>query len=370
MNKILLVVPMVFSIVCCRPKKEQENKIQTFTITQPIVVDTSITADYVASIQSKQNVEIRSKVKGYLDKIYVEEGSMVNSGQVLFKLSSVEFQQEVKRSQALLKLAVADAKSAELELQNTQRLFAKGIVSKSELDKAKILVESANAKIEEAQAHLQSAEFHLSQTVIKAPFDGIINRIPFKMGSLIDDGTLLTTLSNNQEVFAYFYVSEKEYLSLKSNKNLNLNSKITLLLANNKPHLYKGNIENEDGEFDLSTGNIAFRVRFANPDLLIKHGSTGKIRLFTDLKDAMIIPQKSTFEIQDQVYVFVIDQNNVVRSRNIKIKHRLPHLFVVEKGLTTADKIVFEGIQNIKDGDQIQPKLLRMSELDLNQQED
>lgn len=358
---------MVFGLVSCQPKQEQQQIEQTLTVTQPIMVDTSVAVDYIASIQSKQNVEIRSKIKGYLDKIYVEEGSMVKSGQVLFKISSVEFQQEVKRSQALLKLAIADEKSAELELQNIQRLFAKGIVSKSELDKAKILVESANAKIEEAQAQLQSAEFHLSQTVIKAPFDGIINRIPFKMGSLIDDGTLLTTLSNNQEVFAYFHVSEKEYLSLKSNKDLNLDSKITLLLANNKPHLYKGKIENEDGEFDLSTGNIAFRVRFANPDLLIKHGSTGKIRIFTDLKDAMIVPQKSTFEIQDQVYVFVLDQNNVIRSKNIKIKHRLPHLFIVEKGLTTSDKIVFEGIQKVKDGDKIKPRLLPMSELILNQ---
>jgi membrane fusion protein (multidrug efflux system) len=180
---------------------------------------------------------------------------------------------------------------------------------------------------------------------------------------LIDEGTLLTTLSNNKEVFAYFNVSEKEYLGYATQKENKEEGSITLLLANGQAHKFKGIVETIEGEFDKNTGNIAFRGKFPNPDLLLKHGSSGKVQLTNELKNALITPQKSTYEIQDKFYVFVVDTNNVVKQRNIEIKQRLPHLYVVESGLSASDKMIYEGIQNVKEGDKIQTEFISLKKI-------
>jgi membrane fusion protein (multidrug efflux system) len=180
---------------------------------------------------------------------------------------------------------------------------------------------------------------------------------------MIDEGSLLTTISNNKEVFAYFNVSEKEYLNIRAQKATIDKNKITLLLANNQPHQYKGAIETIDGEFDKNTGNIAFRAKFANPDILLRHGSSGKVQLINELDKALVIPQKSTFEIQDKYYVFLVDANNTIKAKNILVKQRLPHLFVIENNLSVNEKIVYEGIQNVKEGDQINGEFISMRKI-------
>jgi len=205
------------------------------------------------------------------------------------------------------------------------------------------------AKVDQAKSEVEIAKMYLSLTEIKSPFEGVIHRIPFKTGSLIDEGSLLTTISNNKEVFAYFNVSEKEYLEYK---NTIKNRKVRLMLANNQLHKYEGKIETIDGEFDKSTGNIAFRAKFNNPDLLLKHSSSGKILIENKLQKAMLIPQKCVFEIQDKLFVYVVE-NNMIKTRNISIKSRLNHLYIVDKGVTVNDKIIYEGIQNVKQGDHI-----------------
>lgn len=363
MNKIVLLLNIVVGFAACTSNKETKTEAGKFPVTSPLNVDTIYTSEYIAEIQSLQNVEIRAKIKGYIEKIYVDEGKPVKAGQTLFSINSQEFQKELLKAKAILKSAVAEAKTAELEMQNVKTLSDKNIISKTELDKAKANLDAANAKIDEAKANVESANINLSFAEIKASFDGTINRIPFKAGSLIDEGTLLTTLSNNKEVFAYFNVSEKEYLGYTTQKENGEKHNITLLLANGQSHKYKGTVETIDGEFDKTTGNIAFRATFPNPDLLLKHGSSGKVQITNDLKNALIIPQKTTFEIQDKFYVFVVDANNVVRQRNIKIKQSLPHLYVIESGLSANDKIIYEGIQNVKDGDKIITDFMPMRQI-------
>jgi membrane fusion protein (multidrug efflux system) len=164
-------------------------------------------------------------------------------------------------------------------------------------------------------------------------------------------------------MYAYFNVSEREYLDYKTRAKNDGKNAVTLLLANNQPHKYKGTIETIEGEFDKNTGSIAFRAKFPNPDLLLKHGETGKVQLTVDLKNALIIPQKSTFELQDKTYVYVVDGNNVVRSRDITIKQKLPNLYVVDAGLSPGDKILLEGIQSVKEEDRIQAEFVPAKEV-------
>lgn len=360
---VRLSVCAVLFISACTSHKEQNNTPEKFSVTSPVVMDTAYTNEYVADIHSIQNVEIRARIKGYIEAIHVDEGKHVKAGQLLFSISSKGYKEAVVKAKAFLKSAVAEAKMAEVDRQNVKMLVEKNIVSKTDLELAQSKLDAANAKIEEAQSDAASAALNLSFTEIRAPFDGILNRIPNKTGSLIDEGTLLTSISNNKEVYAYFNVSEKEYLDFITKKNTDEKDKVALLLANNQPHKYKGVVETVDGEFDKTTGNIAFRARFANPEEILKHGSSGKVRLKNEIKGAMIIPQKSTFEIQERIYVYVVNKNNTVQIKCVIPKYRLPNLYVIESGLSLTDRLIYDGIQKVKEGDVILAEPISLKEV-------
>ncbi|UJS18477.1 MAG: efflux RND transporter periplasmic adaptor subunit [Candidatus Jettenia sp.] len=350
-------------IPACSSEKEITDNREKYPVTNPVVMDTAYTNDYVADIHSLQHVEIRAKVKGYIEKIHVDEGEIVKAGQILFSMRRKKYEIEVLKAKAVLKSAIAEAKAAELDLQNVKMLVEKNIVSKTELQMAQAKLDALHAKVDEAQSYVASAELNLSYTVIKAPFDGIIDRIPNKIGSLVDEGTLLTTLSDNKEVFAYFNVSEKEYLDFTTLIDSEKKNDVTLVLANNQIHSCNGCIETVAGTIDKDTGNIAFRACFPNPDLLLKHGSSGKVRITKEEKNALIIPQKATFEIQDKMYVFTVDSSNTVKMKSIVPKLRIPHLYVIEPGLSSHDRIIYEGIQLVKEGDKIIPEVISMKQI-------
>ena len=342
MTRIVLLLCLValVSLSACHSKPEQKSEAGKYPVTTPFVMDTAFTKEYVADIQSLQNIEIRAKVKGYIESIHVDEGQLVKAGQILFTIRPKEYEAE------LLK-AKSNRKTAELEMQNVRKLTEKNIVSQTELD-------VAEAKLEEAKAEEGLAELYVSYTQVKAPFNGTIDRLKFKVGSLIDEGTLLTTLSDNKEVYAYFNLSELEYLDYQSQTIDKEKKSASLILANNQLHPYPGMVEAVAGEFDKNSGSIAFRAKFPNPDLLLKNGETGKVQLKTDLKNALIIPQKSTFEMQNRIYVYVVDKNNVVQARNISIKQKIPNLYVIESGLSANDTFLLEGIQSVKEDEKIQ----------------
>jgi membrane fusion protein, multidrug efflux system len=352
MKKLFLLMSLFTSIVlisCGHKKEEKKEEAVKLPVTTPILMDTTITKDYIAEIQSVQNIEIRAKVKGFLESIKVDEGQKIGAGQLMFSIRSRDAEAELVKTQAKVK-------TSELEVQNIRTLAEKNIVSQTELN-------LAIAKLNEAKAEQGIAETELNFTKIYAPFNGVVDRLKFKTGSLIDEGTLLTSLSNNKSVYAYFNVSEREYLDFKAKGKDKVKQQVTLLLANNQPHKYKGVIETIEGEFDKNTGSIAFRAEFPNPDLLLKHGETGKVQLPVELKNAMVIPQKATFELQDKVYVYVLDENQVVKARNIVVKQKLSNLYVIESGLAITDKILLEGVQTVKENDKIEMELLPAKEV-------
>lgn len=358
----LSVWAALFISACSSDKKNSVNQ-EKYPVTNPVVMDTTYTHDYVANIHSLQHVELRARVKGYIEKIHVDEGEIVKDGQMLFSISRQEYEVDLLKAKAMLKSAIAEVKAAKLDLQNVKILVEKNIVSKTELHMAQAKLDALHAKVNEAKSYVASAELNLSYTVIKAPFDGIIDRIPNKAGSLVDEGTLLTTISDNKKVFAYFNVSEKEYLDFATLMDPGKKNDVVLVLANNQIHRYKGCVETVAGKIDKNTGNIAFRACFPNPDLLLKHGSSGEVRIMKEEKNALIIPQKATFEIQDKIYVFTVDSHNTVKMRSIVPKLRIPHLYVIESGLSSNDRIIYEGIQLVKEGDKIIPEVISMKQI-------
>jgi len=350
--KKTLVLTGLIALLCltsCTTKKEEKEETVKFTVTNPVQIDTSFTKQYVSQIRSVRNIEIRAQEKGFLQNIYVDEGQFVKAGQVLFRIMPKVYEAELLGAQA-------EAKAAEIELQNAKTLADKNIVSKNEQA-------VAQAKLDQARAEVALAKLHLSFTEIRAPFDGTIDRIPKKLGSLIDEGELLTSLSDNSNMFAYFNVSEPEYLDYQVNKNDRGSNTVTLILANGQPLKYKGQVEVIESEFDNETGNIAFRAKFPNSEKLLRNGETGSVLMTVPLRNALVIPQKATYEIQDKKYVFVVDKNNVIKSREITIKGEMPDLYVIESGITANDKIVFDGIQKADENDKIQYEYLKPKEV-------
>lgn len=336
---------------------------QSYPVTQPLVMDTTYQKEYVADIQSPQHVELRARLQGFLEKVHVDEGQPVREGQVLFTISSQALREELRKANALLNSAEAEAKVAEVEVSNTRILVEKNVVSKSELAMSEAKLDALRAKIEEAKSDVSAAQLNISFAQVKAPFSGIINRIPNKQGSLIEEGMLLTTLSSNHDVFAYFNVSEKEYLELEQQQNTDWKKSASLQLVNGQLHPHKGRVETAETVIDKATGSIAFRARFLNPGHVLKHGASGKVLIENELKNALVIPQKSTFEVQDKLYVYVLGEGNKVEMRPIVPKLRLSHLYVIESGLSVNDKFIYEGIQTVRQGEVVMPEFKDLEEL-------
>ncbi|MDN3694679.1 efflux RND transporter periplasmic adaptor subunit [Chryseobacterium tructae] len=337
-----IALSVLLLAVSCNNKKEEKEEVTTYPVTSPVVMDTVINKEYVAQIQSVKNIEVRAQEKGFLEKIFVDEGQYVQAGQTLFRIMPKLYQAE------LLK-AKAEVEQASIELKNASTLAGNNIVSKNEKAMAK-------AKLDAANAEMKLAQIHLSFTDIKAPFSGIINRIPLKLGSLVDEGDLLTSLSDNTSIYTYFNVSEPEYLSYQTHAADRGSNQVSLITANGEMYTQKGEIQTIEGEFDNETGNIAFRAKFPNPDKLLRNGETGKVQMTMPVHNALIIPQKATYEIQDQKYVFVIDKNGTAKSKNIKIAYELPDLYVVSSGISKGDQILLEGVQKVKDDQKVKTK--------------
>jgi membrane fusion protein (multidrug efflux system) len=345
-------------------KEESQIEIPELEVTQPIQVDTSISNEYVADIHAFQNVEIRARVKGYLEKVNTDEGRAVKKGQVLFTINNLEYKTELLKSKAILEQTDAEVKAAEIELQNTRLLVEKKVISTNQLLIAKAKLDALKAKREEAKAHVKSDELNVDFSTIRAPFDGFIDRIPFKAGSLIDDGSLLTTLSDTKDIFAYFSVNENEYLEFaKIRKNNASAVPVDLKLSNGEIYSHKGQIETIEAEIDKSTGNIAFRAKFPNPEKLLKHGASGKIVMQKKIKNYWLIPQKSVFEIQERSYVFLKKADGSVQMKKLVPSYRIEHFYLVQSGFEKTDQILIEGIQSIKQGQKIKGKLINIRQV-------
>lgn len=339
---------IVIQFISCESKEEKKEEQAKFLITNPIKKDTSITKDYVCQIHSLRHIELRALEKGYLKQIHVDEGQYVKKGQKMFNIMPNIYEADLQKARA-------EAKVAEIELQNTQLLSDGNVVSQNELAMAKANFDKANAEVSLAQTHL-------GFTNISAPFDGIMDHLHVREGSLLDEGELLTTLSDNSKMWVYFNVPESEYLDYITSVDKDSKKQVKLLMANNKLFNQKGIVETIEGEFNNETGNIAFRATFSNPDGILRHGETGSVLMTTPYKDALIIPQKATFEVLDKKYVFVIDKDNIVRQTEIFVAAELPHLFVISKGLKATDKLLLDGIRMVKNSEKISTEFIEPNE--------
>lgn len=357
---LLGLIPLsgLYSCSSSTAKDTIQEKEKSFPVVTVLEKDTTLELQYIANIEARKNVEIHARVGGMLEHVHVDEGQMVQKGQLLFSINDDELKIALSKANAALNSAIADARVTQVEKERIKLLVDKKIVTSTELELADAKLNAQNAKIEEARSEKSAVEKRLSYTHIYSPFTGVIDRIPLKSGSLLAEGSLLTTISDISSVYAYFNISENEYLKLLRNgQQDNPGSEISLILADGSVYPFKGQIEASESEIDESTGNIAFRADFPNPKGFLKHGASATLSINKPVGRVLMVPQKSVLEIQDRNYVYVLDANNVVKMQNFKPAQRVNGYYIVREGLQPNDRIVYEGIQSIRDGQKITPVL-------------
>ncbi len=329
-----------------------------------------LTSSYPATLEGSQTVEIRPRVQGYITDMRVDEGDLVKQGEVLFELNSEQYEQDVRSAQADIEAAKAGVSTAEDEVKRLRSLVEKEIISKYRLQSAKNSLESQKAALAQAQARLENAQVNLGYTNVKSPATGIIGTIPYRIGSLVSSSITepLTVVSDVSNIYAYFSMSERELLSMTQNVaekggNKTLQQqvaempKVNLILADNTKYNQQGTLKLASGLINTETGSASFRALFPNPNEVLRSGGTGSVQIPVPRDSAMVIPKKSTYEIQEKRFVYTVTDSNTVESTAIQTAPlATKQLFVVESGLQRDDVIVLEGMGNLQGDMKIKPQ--------------
>ncbi len=327
---------------------------------------------FTASLEGTRNVDIRPQVDGYIEKIYPDEGAFVHRGQLLFKIDDRVYRAQLDNARANLLSAKAAQEAAQINVNKLTPLVSGGVVSDVQLKTAQANLDAAKANVAQAEAMVTNAGINVSYTEVTAPVDGYLGRIPYKMGSLVGkaDALPLTVLSEVNDVYAYFSMSEKDFLAFKGQyEGTTVEEKIKhippveLILPDNTVYSERGKVETVEGQFDKTTGAIPFRVVFPNPHGLLRSGNTGKVRLPAPQASVLIVPQEATYELQDKVLVFALGDSNKVESKPLTVSGRSGNYYLVSGGVKSGDRIVYTGLDRLRDGMVITPQAISLDSL-------
>jgi membrane fusion protein (multidrug efflux system) len=348
------------------PGDNMQAQVKDFKVLTLIPRKAKVNVDFPATIQGQQIIEIRPKIDGYVDAIYVQEGAAVKKGQLLFRISNPQYEQEVITATASIKSAEADVDAAKMQIAKVRPLVEKEIVSKYELESAQYTLKAKEASLAQAKATLVNAQTNAGYTVLRSPASGVIGTIPYKVGALINSTTTspLTTLSNITNVYAYYSLNEKQLLQYFANtpgstihEKINNMLPASLILADGSLYPEKGKIEMASGLISTETGTATFKALYANPSGIIRSGASATVRIPTTIDNALVIPQSATYELQDKRLVYIVNKNNRISSTAITgIPSDNGQYFIVTDGLKTGDIVVLEGLVGLKDSTQIIPK--------------
>lgn len=342
----------------------------------PVITVSSMPAttyiEYTASLEGSRDIEIRPQVDGYIDKIYVDEGAQVSKGQLLFKINSQPYTEQLNNAIALHEAAKAALESAEINVNKLIPLVQGNVISEVQLKTAKANYNAAKANVSQTAAAVQSAKINVGYTSITAPANGYIGRIPLKTGSLVGRSTIepLTVLSETRDIHAYFSMSEINFQQFKDQfpgatieQKIKQMPPVELVLASDSVYAQKGKVELAEGLFNRTSGTINFRATFPNANGLLRSGNTGKIRILKNLGNSVVVPQEATFELQEKVFVFAVGDSNKVASKPITIAGTSGNYYLIQGGVNPGEKIVYTGLERLRDGAVIQPQPISMDSL-------
>lgn len=327
--------------------------------------DATTYEDYPASVEGAVNIEVRPQISGILSRIFVDDGAYVKKGQPLFQIDEAPFREKLNNAKASLHTAEGSLSNAQLEIEKLTPLVSGKVISDYQLKTAQAAREVALGNVEQAKADIATARINLGYAIIRASVNGYIGRVLRKEGSVVGpvDPSPLTDLSDVHEVHVFFALGEYDFIRFKSQYEGNtLADKIKrlppvdLILADDSAFSTKGRIDLINGQFDNNTGAITVRATFKNENGLLRSGNTGKIRLGLKLTNQMIVPQAATQEMQDKVFVFLVDSSNKVSKKIITISGKSGNNYLVKDGLKAGDRIVYRGYDHLHEGDIIAPE--------------
>lgn len=348
---IAITLPLaLLSLPACHPHQahahhEEHHKI---VVTSAKVKDVVVTQPYVCQIRSRRRIEVRPLQEGYLEKIDLKEGQAVKEGDVLFTILPTVYKRRMEAEQAKAQVAL-------IKFEQATSLAQKKVVSPVD-------PQLAAAEYNEAKARAAQAEAEVNFTVIRAKFDGIVDRLMQQEGSFVDKKDVLTSLSDNEVMWVYFNVPEVRYLEYRDHEKAHnvskltlADSKVELVLADGRKFGQAGNnTVTVEGDVNFETGNFKLRADFPNPDRMLRNGQTGTVQIHRKIPNAIVIPQRATFEVLDKLYVRVIGEDKVVRQKHITVAYELEDAFVIAGGLDVKDKFILEGVKLVKEGDKVE----------------
>ena len=357
MKKKCFISIILLSIILLSCKKETDQQAPPTMSYKVVIIGTSNTTlltEYPTSLKGVTDIDIRAKVDGYIEKIYVKEGQEVKKGQLLFKLETQTATQEA----AAAKAKVA---AAQVEVNRLIPLVQRNIISDVQL-------ETAKANLASAKSTYQSIVARINYATIKSPVNGIVGTLPLRLGSYVSSQTTepLTRISDVSTIYAYFSINEKEQLDIMMNTSgklfqdkINKMEAVNLVLSNGMQYEEKGKIETFSGQANTQTGSFSVRARFANGNKLLLSGGSGTIQIPTHLEDVIIIPQNATLELQDKRIALIVDKYNKVKAVPIVVR-AIPggQFYVVDSGLNLNDKILVEGVGIVNEGTLITPEVI------------
>jgi len=352
---LLLLVTTTFLLTACGGDDKEQSGPQQGPKPFPVITLPTKTvtgySTYPASVEGVVNSEVRAKISGYITDVLVDEGQRVRKGQILFKLETQTLNQDAAA-------AKANVNAAQVEVNKLKPLVEKNIISNVQL-------ETAKAKLQQAQSGYNSIASNISYGNIKSPVDGFVGEIRLRKGALVSptSTTPLTTVSQIDQVYAFFSLNEKDYLDFMQNaegKNVEEKiknfPKVKLILANGSTYEQEGTIETINSQVNTSTGTISFRAIFDNPSQLLTNGNSGKIKVPKTYNDAIVVPKQSTYEQQGTIYVYSVGNDSTAVSSKIEVKDKIENLYVVNSGLKKGSRIVGTGLGNLKSKTKIIPE--------------
>jgi len=357
-NKLynILGLSLLLVIVSCGNKEKDAAAAQQaapppFPVAQVQPKTVTGYTDYPATIEGVVNSDVRAKTTGYIEKVYVDEGQKVEKGQLLFRLETQSLSQDAGAAKARVDLA-------QVEVDKLIPLVEKNIISPVQL-------ETAKANLAQAKANYSSIVANIGYATIKSPIDGYVGSINFREGTLVgpSDATPLTTVSEIDQVYAFFSFNEAQYIDHLQRSNgkskaerIKNSPDLSLVLANGKIYSEKGRIQTSTGQINQSTGTIKIRAAFDNPNEILTNGNSGKIRFPIEYKDAIVVPQSATFEQQGNIMIFKLGAENIAETTILKIKGTVNNLYVVDSGVEESDKIIVSGVGKLRNGMAISPQ--------------
>jgi len=348
-------VVLLVLLTSCGKKKAGGNpadQIKAYSVEAVSSQDVELTSTYPAVLKGQEDIDIKPRVDGFIEKVFVDEGAIVHKGQPLFKINSPASVQNVQNARAVYN-------TAKLDVDRIRPLADKGIYSKVKLTTYENALASAKANLDEAKAMA-------GWTTVTSPVNGIVGTINYRQGSLVNNTTVLTSVANTTNIIAYFSINEKDLLTLLKDMAGNTQAqkiknmpRVKLLLSDGSEYEETGKIETISGVVDATSGSVSFRASFPNKHGLLRSGSSGKIVIPQPMHDAVVIPQKATFSQQDKVLVFKVAGDSAVQ-KTITVKATPDgQNYVVTDGLVSGEKIVTDGIATLKSGQKIKVKSLK-----------